>query len=77
VYLVSAAVPQAKKLLGKFVLTSGYAGGPTILLLPLIEREKSREISPFEKFARLSNYAVPQVPAKRLVQASDPEDPHL
>jgi hypothetical protein len=30
VSLVSTAVPQVKKLSGKFVLTSGYAGGPIV-----------------------------------------------
>ncbi len=63
----------------KNLTASGYAGGPTIFLRCRLRERKSREIlSLKDNFARLSKYAVPQeYPAKRRVQASDPEDTAL
>jgi hypothetical protein len=68
--------PQVKKQRKKY-FTLRLRRRPYYNLLPPIEREKTREISPFKNFACLSNYAIPQVSSKKRVQASDPEDPTL
>ncbi len=67
--------PSSQKLLQKFVLTSGYAGGFTILLLPQI---KSRN----QDFARrenacLSYKQIPRGSSVERVQAPDPGDTAL
>ncbi len=67
--------PSIQKLLQKFVLTSGYAGGFTILLLPRI---KSRN----QDFARrenacLSYKQIPRGSSEERVQAPDPGDTAL
>ena len=74
--LLSAAVPQVKEPTKKY-FTLRLRRRPYYFFTPPIEREKSREISPFKNFTCLSNYAIPQVSSEKRVQASDPEDPTL
>ena len=74
-HLVSAAVPQVKKLSGKFVLTSGYAGGPTIFLLPRIKSRNQDFAS--RGNACLSYRQIPPVASQERVQALDPGDTTL
>ena len=76
VRLVLVAVPQVKKFQKKNI-TLRLSRRPHYFFTPPIEREKLQEISPFENFDRLSNYAIPQASSEKCVQASDPEDTTL
>jgi hypothetical protein len=67
VRLVSIGSPSSPETLGKIVLTSGYAGGPTIFLLP---RNKSRN-QHFSscRNACVSDRQIPPVASQERVQA--------
>ncbi len=71
--------PPSEETAENIILPSGYAGGPTICLRHRLRERKSREISPTEIISlACQKYAVPQeYPAKRRIQASDPEDTAL
>jgi hypothetical protein len=75
VRLVSVAVPQVKKLSGRFVLTSGYTGGPTIFLLPRI-KSRNQDFTIREN-ACLSYRQIPPVASQERVQVLDPGDTTL
>ncbi len=71
--------PPSEETTEKIILPSGYAGGSTIFLRRrLREGNRERSFSLRDNFAHLSKCTVSQgYPAKRRVQASNPEDTAL
>jgi hypothetical protein len=67
--------PSSQGTYEKYIIPSGYAGGPTIFLRRQL-REGNHENFSLREF-RLSNYATPQASSKKRIQASDPEDTTL
>ena len=73
--LVSVGSPSSQETLGKSVLTSGYAGGPTIFLLPW-NKSRNQDFSS-RRNACVSDRQIPPVASQERVQALDIGDTTL